>query len=103
MHCVILQGISDLFGFVWFAVFFAVVFVQFVMCFRSDYKREPEARELARVSAENGGASERTPLLSASRESLHTETSHQAATELKRVRRSVAGRNLSRRKTDKRH
>ena len=59
---------EDVFEFTVFFVFFPLVLLEFLLCFRADYRRETLTSDAWRTN----GVSERTPLLAASRESSQT-------------------------------
>ena len=59
---------EDVFEFTVFFVFFPLVLLEFLLCFRADYRRETLTSDAWRTN----GVSERTPLLATSRESSQT-------------------------------
>ena len=75
------QGVEDVFEFTVFFVFFALVLLEFLFCFRADYRRDARTSDAWRIN----GVSERTPLLAASRESSQTLVPSDAS-RTKRVR-----------------
>ena len=68
------QDVEDVFEFTVFFVFFALVLLEFLLCFRADYRRDARTSDAWRTN----GVSERTPLLAASRESSQTLVSSEA-------------------------